>query len=661
MKKIFFAFAFLVMSFGLAQVGIGTTNPSPSAVLDIYSSSKGVLLPRLTNVERAAIASPAQGLLIYNTSKNCLEWYNGTSWNNPCGIVDAAPAAPSNVIATSGNAQASVAFTPPSTSDFPITGYLVTSTPGNITATGTTSPIVVTGLVNGTEYTFSVVAISSAGSSTASLASNPVTPNVPILPNAPTNLVATPGNTEASISFTASSPNGGPAVTSYTVTSSPGNLTASGSNSPIVITGLTNNTAYTFTIVATNSFGSSVPSQASNSVTPILSVVPNAPSSVVATAGNAQASVAFTVPTSNGGPAISGYTVTSSPGNITASGSSSPILVTGLTNNTAYTFTVVATNTIGSSTPSTVSNSVTPLAPPSVPTFLEPQPSNGQVILKWTASTGSVNEYIIEYKLVSQSSWLSISSTTTTVTISGLTNNSAYEFRVKASNSLFSSASSVSVISTPVNGTVLLYENFDENYTISKWIERENYSAHQVSPQSGVITIETSTKRLKIDPTTQSAGDANASKTYFRTAQNFDRSVNTIEIQYDITYVNTANSYTQQVQGYGSYGLGFTAGLPRFQINPVSSTNYAINSFNFTPALSSSSLAYSFSNSPINVRLVLPSTGGIDVYLNGILRHSSPSSSMPNTVTNYPFYFSPAGLPSTTGVYYIDNISIFSY
>ncbi|MEI6047856.1 MAG: FISUMP domain-containing protein [Bacteroidota bacterium] len=91
--------------------------------------------------------------------------------------------------------------------------------------------------------------------------------------------------------------------------------------------------------------------------------VPGAPTIGTATAGNGQATVTFTAPVSNGGSAITGYTVTSSPGNITAAGTASPITVTGLTNGTAYTFTVVATNANGNSLPSSASNSVTPSAP----------------------------------------------------------------------------------------------------------------------------------------------------------------------------------------------------------------------------------------------------------------------------------------------------------
>lgn len=95
---------------------------------------------------------------------------------------------------------------------------------------------------------------------------------------------------------------------------------------------------------------------------PSTATVPGAPTIGTATGGNAQAVVTFTAPASDGGSAITGYRVTSSPGGITATGSSSPITITGLTNGTAYTFTVAAQNAVGYGAESAASNSVTPAA-----------------------------------------------------------------------------------------------------------------------------------------------------------------------------------------------------------------------------------------------------------------------------------------------------------
>jgi len=60
------------------NVGIGTS--SPSAKLDITSTTSGFLPPRMTAIQRDAIGTPATGLVIYNTTTNVLNFYNGTSW-----------------------------------------------------------------------------------------------------------------------------------------------------------------------------------------------------------------------------------------------------------------------------------------------------------------------------------------------------------------------------------------------------------------------------------------------------------------------------------------------------------------------------------------------------------------------------------------------------
>lgn len=92
----------------------------------------------------------------------------------------------------------------------------------------------------------------------------------PTVPDAPTGVSATSGgNTTSNVSFTAPTYTGTTAITGYRVTSSPDGITASGSSSPINITGLTNGTTYTFTVAAQNSVGYSVESTSSGGATPV--------------------------------------------------------------------------------------------------------------------------------------------------------------------------------------------------------------------------------------------------------------------------------------------------------------------------------------------------------------------------------------------------------
>jgi invasion protein IalB len=368
------------------------------------------------------------------------------------------PGAPRSVAAVPGNTSATVTWLPP-TSDggSAITGYTVTASPGGHTATeaGTATSAVVTGLTNGTSYTFTVTATNVAGDGAPSVPSNPVVPRT--VPGAPRSVAAVPGNTSATVTWLPPTSDGGSAITGYTVTASPGGRTAAvaGTATSAAVTGLTNGTAYTFTVTATNEAGTSAASPASNAVVP--RTVPGAPRSADAVAGNASATVTWLPPISDGGAPITGYTVTASPGGRTAAvaGTATSAVVTGLTNGTAYTFTVTATNEAGTSIPSTPSNSVVPRTVPAAPTAVAAVPGDASATVTWDepVSDGGapITGYVVSWAVNGTvQSATTFASTATAETITGLNNGTRYTFTVAAVNMVGTgSASPTPAAATP--------------------------------------------------------------------------------------------------------------------------------------------------------------------------------------------------------------------
>jgi hypothetical protein len=192
-------------------------------------------------------------------------------------------------------------------------------------------------------------------------------------PGQVTNVTATSGGTtSANVSWSA--PTSGGTVTSYRVTpyigstpQTPKTVTGSPPVTTATVTGLTNGTTYTFRVEALNPNGSGGLSAASNPVTPLVPVAPAVPTSVGAQAASNAARVTWTTPAADGDSPITGYTVTPYVGStpqtpVQAGASATAATVTGLTNGTAYTFRVTATNGVGSSPQSAPSDAVTPQA-----------------------------------------------------------------------------------------------------------------------------------------------------------------------------------------------------------------------------------------------------------------------------------------------------------
>ncbi|WP_261808006.1 fibronectin type III domain-containing protein [Paenibacillus sp. N3.4] len=261
----------------------------------------------------------------------------------------------------------------------------------------------IAGLTNGATYYFVVKAMNPSG---ISAASNEVsaTPQVPS-PGVPVLQPAKAVNAQVSLTWNPVIGSTGYKIFKSTTSGAYGleATTVSGSVYSYDVTGLTNGTTYYFVVKAINPGGSSAASNEVSATPTARATVPGAPAGVTAAAGDGQATISFTLPMDNGGSAITRYEVTASPGNITVAGAASPITVTGLSNGTAYTFTVKAVNSVGKSAASTVSNIVTPRssssedpaptqpAPPSTPNTGVEVLVNGRAENAGTATTTTLN------------------------------------------------------------------------------------------------------------------------------------------------------------------------------------------------------------------------------------------------------------------------------
>lgn len=91
LKLLSILFIGITNSFGQQNMGIGTISPDPAAILDLSATDKGLLIPRLTTVQRNAIALPATGLLVYDSDLNQFWYFDGTVWVSISGSGSSGP------------------------------------------------------------------------------------------------------------------------------------------------------------------------------------------------------------------------------------------------------------------------------------------------------------------------------------------------------------------------------------------------------------------------------------------------------------------------------------------------------------------------------------------------------------------------------------------
>ena len=278
-------------------------------------------------------------------------------------------------------------------------------------------------------------------------------PPVYTTPGAPTGVTGTPADQQVQLSWTAPASDGGAAISGYQIETStaggPWTVSTANTGTPTTsatLTGLTNGTAYQFRVSAINPAGTGPTSDPSATTTP--RTTPGAPTGVTGTPADQQVQLSWTAPASDGGAAISGYQIETStaggPWTTAIANTGTPTTsatLTGLTNGTAYQFRVSAINPAGTGPTSDPSATTTPRTTPGAPTGVTGTPADQQVQLSWTAPASDGGAAISGYQIETSTAggpWtVSTANTgtpTTSATLTGLTNGTAYQFRVSAIN-----------------------------------------------------------------------------------------------------------------------------------------------------------------------------------------------------------------------------------
>ena len=457
----------LTAAAGDAEVTLSWTNPSNSSITSYeYSSNDG------TNW--TAISPSGATTVTYTVTSLT----NGTSYTfrvravNDTGTGDAsdsvaatpvlpAPSAPTALTATPGDKQVTLRWTNPSNSS--ITSYEYSVDSGDWTAVpssdATTVTHTVTGLANGTEYTFRVRAVNSAGDGAASDSVKATPVGSGKRPDSPGLQTTRPFDNKVELRW--QNPGDG-SITSYQYSQDGGPWTTipgSGSFSTSYnVTGLTKGETYSFRLRAVNAVGAGASSQSRTAT-----MAPAAPTGLTTTPGNNPATLSWDNPnytsikryeyrqSTDGGTNWSpDWTLVANSGATTVKHT-----VLSLTNGTAYTFQVRAVNNTGNGDASG-SVTVTPVPPPAKPTGLTASERAYEMTLSWAdPSNNTITGYESRHKESSASGWgawtdiAGSGAATVSHTVTGLTNGTAYDFQVRAMNVAGTSLASDSLTATP--------------------------------------------------------------------------------------------------------------------------------------------------------------------------------------------------------------------
>ena len=413
-------------------------------------------------------------------------WSQESAKATPTPQVPDAPAAPT---LTHGDESLGVSWTPPANNGQSITDYDVRHCDNSTgcdaadewtelddSTSSTATSVTISSLTNGTTYRVQVRAGNSVGDGSWSPSATEYPSTTPGAPGAPTLTV---GNLSLGVSWSAPASNGGSAITGYKVgrcSSSCGTdsnwtvETLTGTGTSTTLTGLTNGTAYQVRVATTNRSGDSTWSSSRTATPARVPATPGAPTLVV---WNKSLRVSWTAPADNGA-AISDYDVqyracTATDGDSTVltcatnptwgdwashthTGNATSTTIPSLTNGTAYQVQIQATNSVGDSAWSSSAQATPTAQKPDAPAAPSLTYGNGSLGVSWSApedNGAAISDHDVQYRActatpktcTSSPTWGSWNShshagTGTTATIGSLTNGTAYQVQVRATNSV---------------------------------------------------------------------------------------------------------------------------------------------------------------------------------------------------------------------------------
>lgn len=385
-------------------------------------------------------------------------------------LASSVPDAPSDLSFSIGDGQVTLDWSAPDFNGGSPIDYYIIYKDGVDVKHSSSIPVTLTGLTNGVAYSFKIAAHNAIGTGPATEAVMVTTHTVP---GAPTGLLATPGNSNVALSWSAPSNDGGGSIDYYIIYTN-GVDTVHVAGTSVVMMSLNNGVSYSFAVCAHNAAGSG---PLSPTVNAIPRTYPGAPIGLSAVFGDSRATLSWTEPSSDGGSGISYYAVYQDGVDVKhVAGTSTSI--DGLTNGQSYSFYVRAYNTVGEGQESNVVQ-VTPMAFLPAIIGLSFISDTDSVTLTWV-ELAEADSYNIYYGTSSSSLTLIGDSINHQFTCGNLDSGRTYYFSVSGVSGIqegtlsaplwtttltYMTGSIVNMDGEPVNGVVVAIE--DGNRTIT--------------------------------------------------------------------------------------------------------------------------------------------------------------------------------------------------